>query len=58
VNDDDEIILVLLKGKIMRIKVKDIRIIGRNTNGVRIVNLKEEDKVVKLEKIARTEEEN
>jgi len=56
VNDDDEIILVSLKGKIIRINIKDIRIIGRNTKGVRIVNLDNDDRVIKLEKIASGEE--
>ncbi len=39
VNDDDEIFLMTSKGKIQRIKAADINIIGRNTQGVRIMNV-------------------
>ncbi|MCS6961089.1 MAG: DNA gyrase subunit A [Deltaproteobacteria bacterium] len=46
VNDDSELILMTSKGKAVRIMVKDIRISGRNTSGVRLVDLAEGEKVV------------
>ena len=51
VGEDDEIILSTDKGSIMRCAVKEIRIAGRNTQGVRIKKLKGEEKVVSVIKI-------
>ncbi len=51
VGSDDEIILSTDKGSIMRCAVKEIRIAGRNTQGVRIKKLKGEEKVVSVIKI-------
>ena len=51
VEEDDEIILSTDKGGIMRCAVKEIRVAGRNTQGVRIKKLKGEEKVVSVIKI-------
>ncbi len=51
VEDNDEIILSTDKGSIMRCAVKEIRIAGRNTQGVRIKKLSGEEKVVSVIKI-------
>ena len=51
VNDTDEILLSTDKGSIMRCAVKEIRIAGRNTQGVRIKKLSGTEKVVSVIKI-------
>ncbi len=51
VNENDEIILSTDKGSIMRCAVKEIRIAGRNTQGVRIKKLSGNEKVVSVIKI-------
>ena len=51
VEEDDEIILSTDKGSIMRCAVKEIRVAGRNTQGVRIKKLSGEEKVVSVIKI-------
>ena len=51
VRDEDEIILSTDKGSIMRCAVKEIRIAGRNTQGVRIKKLSGNEKVVSVIKI-------
>jgi len=51
VADSDEIILSTGKGSIMRCAVKEIRIAGRNTQGVRIKKLSGSEKVVSVIKI-------
>ena len=51
VGDTDEIILSTDKGSIMRCAVKEIRIAGRNTQGVRIKKLSGNEKVVSVIKI-------
>jgi len=51
VSDLDEIILSTDKGSIMRCAVKEIRVAGRNTQGVRIKKLSGNEKVVSVIKI-------
>ncbi|HEY7129143.1 MAG TPA: DNA gyrase C-terminal beta-propeller domain-containing protein, partial [Nitrospira sp.] len=53
VRDSDEIMLMAAQGKVLRCKVGDIREIGRNTQGVRILDLDgEEDRVVAVARLA------
>ncbi|MBM4134310.1 MAG: DNA gyrase subunit A [Nitrospira sp.] len=53
VRDDDEIMLIASQGKILRCKVDDIREIGRNTQGVRILDLDApDDRVVGVARLA------
>ena len=51
VNEGDEIILSTDKGKMIRCSVKEIRVAGRNTQGVRIFKIMSEEKVVSAFKI-------
>ncbi|MEQ1679823.1 MAG: DNA gyrase subunit A [Nitrospira sp.] len=53
VRDDDQIMLMAAQGKVLRCKVDDIREIGRNTQGVRILDLDGEgDRVVGVARLA------
>jgi DNA gyrase subunit A len=57
VRDVDEIMIMAAKGKILRCRVGDIREIGRNTQGVRILELEEpDDRVVGVARLAETGE--
>jgi DNA gyrase subunit A len=59
VRDDDEIMLMAAMGKILRCGVSDLREIGRNTQGVRVLELEgETDRVVGVARIAEREEES
>ena len=58
VTDDDQLMLVSNNGKIIRLRIKDIRIIGRNTQGVRLIELEEGERVVSLARVAEKEEED
>ena len=51
VSDKDQIILSTDKGRVIRVQVKEIRIAGRNTQGVRIIKLSGKEKVVSAIKI-------
>ena len=51
VYDGDEIIISTNKGRVIRVAVKEIRTAGRNTQGVRIIKLSGEEKVVSAIKI-------
>jgi DNA gyrase subunit A len=53
VRDSDEIMLMAAQGKVLRCKVGDIREIGRNTQGVRILDLDgDDDRVVAVARLA------
>jgi len=56
--EKDNIILMTQKGVVIRTPVKNIRIMGRATQGVRVINLKTGDKVVDLTTIPSEEEIN
>jgi DNA gyrase subunit A len=58
VKEDSEIIIVSQNGKIIRIESSTIRQAGRSTQGVRLVNLEEGDKVAAASVIPETEDVN
>ena len=49
--EGDEILISTNKGRVIRVAVKEIRTAGRNTQGVRIIKLSGEEKVVSADKI-------
>ena len=51
VRSGDEIILITVQGMVTRSKIDDIRIVGRNTQGVRVMNLGEGDRIISLAKV-------
>ncbi|MCH7886177.1 MAG: DNA gyrase subunit A, partial [Planctomycetes bacterium] len=53
VRDDDEIMIIASSGMMLRTDLSAVREIGRATQGVRLIRLKEGDKVVAVAKIAR-----
>ena len=55
VNDDDELLLMTSRGKIQRIKCGDVSIIGRNTQGVRIMGLDDDDTLAVIARVPRDE---
>jgi DNA gyrase subunit A len=55
VRDNDDIMLITTGGMVNRTHVSEIRVVGRNTQGVRIMNLNEGDKIASLAKVAREE---
>jgi DNA gyrase subunit A len=57
VSKDDEILLITGNGKILRTRAKDISVQGRNTQGVRLLETEEGDKVKSLAKVVEREEE-
>jgi len=58
VNKDDEIMLIGTSGVLIRTRVKEIREMGRATQGVTLMNVEEGDKLAGLSRIAEPEEEN
>ncbi|MEM6468968.1 MAG: DNA gyrase subunit A [Planctomycetota bacterium] len=57
VDDADEIFLMTGKGKIQRIAARDINVIGRNTQGVRIMNIDGDDTLIAAVRVPPEEQE-
>jgi len=55
VQDTDDIMLITLQGMVTRIQASEIRIVGRNTQGVRVISPNEGDKLASVAKVAREE---
>tara|TARA_B100000315_G_C14548667_1_gene574553 strand:- start:1114 stop:1911 length:798 start_codon:yes stop_codon:yes gene_type:complete len=58
VTDDDEAFIISKNGVIIRTSVKGVSVIGRNTQGVRLMRLGKADKVVSAAKVFKEEEED
>jgi DNA gyrase subunit A len=56
VEDEDEFMLITQQGKVLRMNTRDIRTIGRATQGVRLIEIDDEDRVVSLACLAEEEE--
>lgn len=56
VENEDQIMLIADSAKVIRLPMDSIRIIGRNTQGVKMINLNQGEKVVALSMLARTDE--
>jgi DNA gyrase subunit A len=57
VTDDDELMLITQQGKILRMASKDIRTIGRATQGVRLIDIEGDDRAVSIARLAEKDEE-
>ncbi|MGE3808732.1 MAG: DNA gyrase C-terminal beta-propeller domain-containing protein, partial [Gemmataceae bacterium] len=53
--DGDDIMLITTRGMVNRTRVDEIRVIGRNTQGVRIMDLSDDDKIASIAKVAKEE---
>ena len=52
VSDEDQVMLITNKGMLVRTRVSEINVIGRNTQGVTVIKLKESEKLVSLAPIS------
>jgi DNA gyrase subunit A len=57
VTDSDEIMLTTSQGQTVRTNCKDIRVAGRNTQGVKLINLNEGDKLVAIARVISEQQE-
>jgi len=51
VSDDDEVMLVTDRGRVIRMRVDEMRVIGRNTQGVKMFDLDDGERVVSLARV-------
>ncbi|MEX0771261.1 MAG: DNA gyrase subunit A [Balneolaceae bacterium] len=57
VSDDDDLMIITERGKVIRMQCKGIRTMGRNTQGVRIMRLGEEGKIGAVTRVVNEEDE-
>lgn len=58
INEDIDLMFITDRGKVLRTGVSDLSIIGRNTQGVRLMVLENEERIVAVAKLAEKEEAN
>ncbi len=56
VDEKDELMMITARGKIQRVAVSEIRVVGRNTQGVKIMSLDEDDTLVAVKPVPHEEE--
>ncbi len=56
VEEQDDLMIITNKGQVIRTKISGISLLGRNTQGVRLINLKDGEQVVAVEKIADSDD--
>jgi len=52
VNDDDEVVMMSNAGKLIRTRAGDISLMGRNTQGVKLMDVNHEDRVMSIGRVA------
>jgi DNA gyrase subunit A len=53
VDDEEEVILIADSGKMIRMDLSSIRVIGRSTQGVKLINLDDDERVVSMDSLAK-----
>ncbi|EPK3833593.1 DNA topoisomerase (ATP-hydrolyzing) subunit A [Providencia stuartii] len=56
VDETDQIMMITNAGTLVRTRVSEVSVVGRNTQGVTLIRTAEEEKVVGLQRVAETEE--
>lgn len=57
VTDNDDLMIINKSGITIRMEVKDLRIMGRATQGVKLINIKDNDEIASVAKVAREDDE-
>ncbi len=55
--DGDELVIITTHGMVIRQSVKDLRVMGRNTQGVRVIRMKESDSIADIAKVVPEDKE-
>ena len=54
VDEEGEVMIITAAGKLIRTSVKGIKVQGRNTQGVKVIALGEDDRVVRLARLSES----
>lgn len=57
VNDQDELVIITNNGMVIRQSVKELRVMGRNTQGVRLIRLGEDDSIADIARVISDDQE-
>lgn len=57
VTDNDDLMIINKSGLTIRMRVSDLRVMGRNTQGVKLINLKGSDSIAAVAKVIKDEDE-
>ena len=55
--DRDELVIISTQGMVIRQSVKDLRVMGRNTQGVRVIRLNEHDSIADIARVVPEDDE-
>jgi DNA gyrase subunit A len=55
VGERDQLVIVSREGKLLRTRVGSISLVGRNTQGVKVMRLRDEDRVLEVARVAYVE---
>ncbi len=58
VNDNDELVIITNGGMVIRQAVKNLRVMGRATQGVRLINLKDGDSIADVARVISEDEDD
>lgn len=58
VQDDEDLMIITALGTVIRTSIEGISMMGRNTQGVRLINIREDDEVGTLARVQKSEEQN
>jgi len=53
VENDDQLVLMTVRGQAIRLRVKEVRTVGRIAQGVKLINLKPEDQVASIARLVK-----
>jgi DNA gyrase subunit A len=56
VTDQDGVLMMSSSGQTVRISMRDLRVLSRNTQGVKLANLKDKDSLIAIQKVENAEE--
>lgn len=56
VTDEDGMLMMSATGQTVRISMEDLRVLGRSTQGVKLANMRDNDKIVAIQKMERSDE--
>jgi DNA gyrase subunit A len=58
VTDEDDLMIINKSGVMIRLRISELRVMGRATQGVRLINLKNHDSIASVAKVPASEEES
>ncbi len=58
VSDQDDLVIITVKGLVIRQHVRNLRVMGRNTQGVRLINLRDGDSIADIARVAADQDIN